>query len=126
MKMLNEKECEKALNRIVDDSFNKYCDYKTQNAWGIISKLIKEHFEPQPHNFEELHEGMQVWNEDYEMCCKIDGVHIVGNNENRYSEGDKLVSISVGNCSWTELFVENRFFPISKALQYQGKEDASK
>lgn len=43
--MLNKEECEKALNRIVDDSFNKYCDYKTQNAWAIISKLIKEHFD---------------------------------------------------------------------------------
>ena len=135
--MLNKEECEKAVEEICqlcrEKHFLKYgkkgllCAFQTFdstycNKVRIFKRLIIEHFPPQAYKFEELHEGMQVWNEDYEMRCKIDGLHIVGNNENRYSEGDKLVSISVGNCSWTELFEENRFFPITKALEYQNVE----
>ena len=142
MKMLNEKECEKALNRIVDDSHKKYCDYKTQNAWGIISKLIKEHFDdngnvraitnivideekiketvkemvddsinkilnPQPYKFEDLKSNMWLWDDKFKEFCKI-----------AYIIKEKII-YTIDENGYSTNFEESRFFPITKALEYQ-------
>ena len=67
MKMLNKEECEKAL-----DNLSRYAeigrakhgasgcvvDNFVGNNIAIIYRLLKEHFEPQPYNFEDLKKGM--------------------------------------------------------------------
>lgn len=104
------------LNSILD------IDSKSENkCFPVIKKfriLTDEDYDklhnyenPQPYKFEELHEGMWVWDEKnmdfYYICEKLinkDGTKIVA-NENNY-----------------RLFEENRLFPITKALQYQDDE----
>lgn len=161
MKMLNEKECEKALEVLEckaydgcdkcysqDEELCKKCEDKDFVEADIIKQLIKEHFElvedykkleisdaskeectieqygeikqlrselnkfknPQPYKFEDLKEGMWVWdnlNKDCRQIAKLNeygGIYWYG-SLSEY-EADK--------------FEENRFYPVTKALQYQG------
>lgn len=141
--MLSKEKCEKAIDNVA-----RYCsDYKLcmipprfelTNELEVLMDLIKEHFElvekyeenlkyideqhrvitrmfssiekdlnPKPYKFEELKKGMWVWDNRYKevglitLVCRYP--HI------RYCDG----SISDSK------FEEGRFFPITKALEYQ-------
>lgn len=91
----------------------------------LIIKFINEHFEfveeykscrqeldgyyellyPDPYKFEELHEGMWVWDDEYKIPCQILKV----------MSFDKL-SVSYHFESIIE-YQEDRFYPITKANQ---------
>lgn len=99
-----------------------------QKEHDLIIKLINEHFElveeykscrqeldgyyellyPDPYKFEELHEGMLVWDDEYKIPCQVLKV----------MSFDKL-SVSYHFESIIE-YQEDRFYPITKA--YQEKE----
>ena len=109
MKMLTESTCKKSWANL------SLCVGNTTET-QVFKQLIKEHFEPHPYKFEDLKEEMWIWNEkkkeiiylfkplDWKPCKGI-----------RYSYGK--ISSSVNGYYMD--FEENRFFPITKALQYQ-------
>lgn len=137
--------CDKCYSQ--DEELCKKCEDKDFVEADIIKQLIKEHFElvedykkleisdaskedctieqygeikqlrselnkfknPQPYKFEDLKEGMWVWddlNKDCRQIAKLNeygGIYWYG-SLSEY-EADK--------------FEENRFYPVTKALQYQ-------
>lgn len=81
--MLTKEECEKALENIANLELQEYeglygrikyvgdirfCDYR------LLRRLIKEHFDNQPLKFEELKEGMWVWDNKDKAYMKIESV----------------------------------------------------
>lgn len=95
--MLTKEECEEALENAVDTKI-------IIKDWKILKKLIKEHFDPKPYTFEDLKEGMWVYDIKYNEFCRIyfiDGIY-------------PHRSYSGGPCEDCE-FEENRFYPPSKA-----------
>lgn len=160
MKMLNEKECEKALEVLEckaydgcdkcysqDEELCKKCEDKDFVEADIIKQLIKEHFElvedykkleisdaskeectieqygeikqlrselnkfknPQPYKFEDLKEGMWVWDNLNKDCRQIARV-------NEYGGIYWYGSLSEYE---SDKFEENRFYPVTKTMQYQ-------
>lgn len=75
----------------------------------ILESLIKEHFNPQPYKFEELKKGMWVWDEKEKKCNKI--IKIKGRNIDFYY-------ITKDTHRYKMEFEENRFYPVTKALEY--------
>lgn len=73
--MLTKEECEKAL-----DHFEK-CYWDQDNSYGamngvrkdleILNKLIHEHFSNPPLKFEELEEGMWIWDSQLKWFFRI-------------------------------------------------------
>lgn len=75
----------------------------------ILESLIKEHFNPNPYKYEDLKVGMWVWENKLKMCVKIRGI-IELEDENK-----KCIDYGFGYV----MYIENRLFPITKALEYQ-------
>lgn len=78
-----------------------------------IRKLVNEHFNPQPYKFEDLRAGMFVFD-----CIK--------NRVNKIIEifeadvGIPYIKFDDGFGEWFIIeFEENRFFSLTKALEYQ-------
>lgn len=77
--MLTRDECEKALDRV-----SRFCSWfnpykcperiKFKNELDILDKLIEEHFSNPPLKFEELKEGMWVWDNKDKAYMKIESV----------------------------------------------------
>lgn len=85
--------------------------------WKVLNKLIEEHFDPKPYTFEELKEGMWIWDNKKKECFKIFETHnedmtieVVVNDRDVYHT--KIATLGK--------FEENRFYPPSKANE--GKE----
>lgn len=86
----------------------------SENAWsnfGVVSTFIENTLNPKPYKFEELHEGMWVWDDKEQICCQIgfdeDSGHLI-----YYFYDDGLFNIM----GFTDLgFEENRFYPPNKA-----------
>lgn len=124
MKMLTKKECEKALEnlRILErkDNFKKWGgQVSPQINCDVVEQLIKEHFDPQPYKFEELKKGMWIWDDENEMFILITFIdkqfkkmHVCLTEYDGFN--DEYV-----NVEYTEYFEEGRFFPVTKALEYQ-------
>ena len=74
-----------------------------------IRKLLNEHFNPQPYKFEELKKGMWVWDEKEKKCNKI--IEIEGRNIDFYYITESIDRFIVE-------FEKNRFYPVTKALEY--------
>lgn len=119
--MLNKEECEKALEVLdckahygcdkgysQDEELCKICENKDFIEMDVLEQLIKEHFEPQPYEFEDLKNNMWVWDDK-----KMDFYHVCEKIVNK--DGTKILA----NETHYRLFEENRFFPITKALEYQ-------
>ena len=131
--MLDKEECQKSLDGMIERSgtMNNCCcfigeciksskchfvlentkdciDYK---CFSTIKQLIKERFEPHPYKFEDLKPNMWVWDDVNEDCIQIAKINEYGGiywyGALTEYEADK--------------FKENRFFPITKAMQYQGE-----
>ena len=123
---MTKKECEKALEnlRVLErkDNFKK-CGGQVapQISCDIFEQLISEHFDPQPYKFEELKKGMWVW-DDGEKCCfkcnpaiSTDMAECVTYNAFWYNCGEDEDEFF----EEYDEFEEDRFFPLTKALEYQ-------
>lgn len=145
MNMLIKEECEKALEnlRVLErkDNFKKWGgQVAPQISCDVVEQLIKEHFEleqnfkileknyddiydivhcPEPYKFEELKKGMWIWDDENEMFILITFIdkqfkkmHVCLTEYDGFN--DEYV-----NVEYTEYFEEGRFFPVTKALEYQ-------
>lgn len=105
--MLTKEECEKAL-----DHFEK-CYWDQDNSYGamngvrkdldILNKLIHEHFDNPPLEFEELKEGMFVWDNKHHTYIKIDRIW------ESYNKTIYFYAIGWECCENTE-YESNRFY----------------
>lgn len=71
--MLTKEECEKALNSLYKVADKLVLDHNIFiGSYDILKKLIQVHFSNPPLKFEELKEGMWVWdnnwNQYFEIC----------------------------------------------------------
>lgn len=105
--MLTKEECEKAF-----DHFEK-CYWDQDNSYGamngvrkdldILNKLIYEHFDNPPLKFEELKEGMFVWDNKHHTYIKIDRIW------ESYNKTIYFYAIGWECCENTE-YEPNRFY----------------
>lgn len=105
--MLTKKECLEALNEIENDlcELEEYrkgvtvcCLY--DESLDKLIQVINEHFDNPPLKFEELEEGMWIWD----------------NKEKRYSKIESFAGIQIYFYDYTDDFEENRFY--RKQLKY--------
>lgn len=117
------------MNMTLDEAI-EHCDEVVQKE--DCSKCAKEHEQlkewleelkelknPQPYKFEELKKGMWVWDDENEMFILITFIdkqfkkmHVCLTEYDGFN--DEYV-----NVEYTEYFEEGRFFPVTKALEYQ-------
>lgn len=135
MNMLNKEECEKAFKRLngmiitspfeedlIDYNDLKKYDTQLQNDFMddvmVFMQLIEEHFDPQPYKFEELKEliGKPIFDYKYKEFYILAEV-----KEELYKdEGlEKFMICSDKKGLMRVFFEEGRFFPVTKALEYQ-------
>ena len=137
MNMLNKEECEKAFKRLngmiitspfeedlIDYNDLKKYDTQLQNDFMddvmVFMQLIEEHFNPQPYKFENLYKGMWVWDDVEHEYRKILEAYVTDENDDVYVKGVPIVKHGLHKFSWSySVFKEGRFFPITKALEYQ-------
>lgn len=136
MNMLNKEECEKAFKRLngmiitspfeedlIDYNDLKKYDTQLQNDFMddvmVFMQLIEEHFDPQPYKFEELKEliGKPIFDYKYKEFYILAEVK----EEELYKdEGlEKFMICSDKKGLMRVFFEEGRFFPVTKALEYQ-------
>ena len=106
--MLNKEECDNALDRVARfcSWFNPYkCPerIKFKNELDILDKLIEEHFDNPPLKFEELKEGMFVWDNKHNTYIKIDRIW------ESYNKTIYFYAIGWECCENTE-YEPNRFY----------------
>ena len=113
--MLTKEKCEKALGIIEegttcfeDDGSIMQATNEFFEQISVLRDLIKEYFEPQPYKLEELHEGMWVWDDEEKEIIHIRSV----------INGFYFLAIGEEDVIYAK-FEENRFFPLTKALEYQ-------
>ncbi len=109
--MLTKEECEKALFILNDlgeyeDGAPVLLETEQPEEYAVIKQLIKEHFDNPPLKFEELHEGMWVWDNVYEMYLKIEDIRedIIYPYEDYFCD-----PCDVSHNMWFD-FEENRFY----------------
>lgn len=67
---LSREECIRAKNRLRCMAY-RWCDCEEENIYEVnyhdrtLEQLIEEHFDNPPLEFEELHEGMWVWDSKF-------------------------------------------------------------
>lgn len=114
---MTKKECETSLSKLWDNTFGTDCitGEDLDKYVDIIDGLIQYVFNPQPYKFEDLKVGMWVydiiWEECFEICeifPKDNEIHVLI-HQNR---------INVKRYEPIK-FEEGRFFPVTKALEYQ-------
>lgn len=117
--MLTKEECLKELENsrfltvsvINQDGQTEYSsDFEQTAVFNTFKQLIEEYFNPQPYKFEELHEDMWVWDDRLKACFLIKAIKPKTN-----------WNIVIYANYLTDTFEENRFFPLIKAMEYQGK-----
>ena len=127
--MLTKEECLKSLCRIqcgvrrdkkcedcecFDNKVNIWkCVENTQESI-VLRKLIEEYFDPQPYKFEELHEGMWVWDNRIKEFSRVK--KILTKEDCRYLYHDENKKVFMDEYSVIE-FEEGRFFPVTKAYR---------
>lgn len=126
--MLTKEECETALSKLWDNTFGTDCitGEDLDKYVDIIDGLIQYVFNPQPYKFEDLKVRMWVYDDKREFedfrFIKIDKILSEFDCEHLYHDKNKKVFFDNISCHARE-FEENRFYPVTKALEYQGKED---
>lgn len=103
--MLSADEFERWINFI--------CKHNADN--DMIIMFLKEQLEqiknPQPYKFEDLKVGIWVWDDKVKWIYKIKKI----NSRNS-------IEVDNGDLTYTSLvFEEGRFFPVTKAMEYQNK-----
>ena len=106
--MLTKEQCEKALDRVA-----RFCSWfspykcperiKFKNELDILDKLIEQHFDNPPLKFEELKEGMFVWDNKHHTYIKIDRIW------ESYNKTIYFYAIGWECCENTE-YEPNRFY----------------
>lgn len=82
MNLLTKEECEKALETLSSPPYESSCggcicgvsdcgDCPNNKANKLLNKLIDEHFDNPPLKFEELKEGMWVWDNQLKWFFKV-------------------------------------------------------
>lgn len=123
MKMLTKEEYEKALSKLWDNTFGTDCitGEDLDKYVDIIDGLIQYVFNPQPYKFEYLHKGMWVWDDKskcYFKCnpaISTDMAQCVTYNAFWYNCGEDEDEFF----EEYDEFEEGRFFPPTKAMEYQ-------
>ena len=106
--MLTKEECEKALDRV-----DRFCSWfkpykcpenlKFKNEIDILFDLIEEHFSNPPLKWEELKEGIFVWDNKHHTYIKIDRIW------ESYNKAIYFYAIGWECCENTE-YEPNRFY----------------
>lgn len=121
---MTEKEYLSILNQIalnydaeyVNECHDDFC-ISMRNNIKQIENLIKEHFDPEPYKFEDLKEGMWVWDDKDKKCKEICEVF-------KWKGYEEWVSFETNSdCDDITLFEEHRFYPVTKAIQEEVKKD---
>ena len=113
----NWKACDKQLQNVMNytkklqDETDKY-----KHEYFAMCDLIEK---PKAYNFKELHVNMWVWDDKNEMFILITLIdkqfkkmHVCLTEYDGFN--DEYV-----NVEYTEYFEEGRFFPVTKAMEYQ-------
>lgn len=82
--------------------------YSAENS--ILKRKVSEYENPQPYKLEDLKPNMWVWDEKEKKCNKI--IEIEGRNIDFYYITESIDRFIVE-------FEENRFYHVTKALEYQ-------
>ena len=107
-KVLNDLGLEDIKNelRLKDGSV------ETLDCINVLQEFIVDYVNiNQPYKFEDLKEGMWVWDDKDKKCNKIIGIS--ENNE------VAVYYITQSTSRYIVKFEENRFYPLTKAIQYQ-------
>lgn len=112
--MLTKEECENALmdfEIIHRDGDQSYSAFKSaQKDVKTLWQLIHEHFDNPPLKFEELKEGMWVWDDrdkEYIMVCRT---CVYPKHNFLVRKGDELVFISKDDEEFHRMYRPNRFY----------------
>jgi hypothetical protein len=93
--MLTKEKCEEALEHFEKCYWYQDCSYgamsRVRKDLDILNKLIHEHFSNPPLKFEELKEGMWVWDNKYKY----------------YFQCNPRISTDMAECVWYESFWYN-------------------
>lgn len=127
--MLTKEECKEAVSILKDQheylSFNLRANYPfsiemIREVQDCFEQLIKEHFNPQPYKFEDLKPGMWIWDDKLKIPYKIKKMMHCHwfKAEYRSFVLDAKTEERKYHTGIME-FEENRFFPITKAMEYQ-------
>lgn len=104
--MLSKEECEKALRNICETVIDSEADGHNQprtvsdycfSDTDILEQLIHEHFDNPPLSFDDLHEGMWVWDDKHSFYDQIISL-------------DSPTPSSIETEAWFTSFEENRFY----------------
>ena len=117
--MLTKEECEKALDCLsdddkmdelaqkfsMDDDYTSHINYEIARKWCYdkLKQCIDEHFSNPPLKFEELKEGMFVWDNNHHTYIKIDRIR------ESYNKTIYFYAIGWECCENTE-YESNRFY----------------
>ena len=102
--MLTKEECEKALNSLYKVADKLVLDHNIFiGSYDILNKLIHEHFDNPPLKWEEMKEGMFVWDNKHHTYIKIDRIW------ESYNKAIYFYAIGWECCENTE-YEPNRFY----------------
>ena len=102
--MLTKQECEKALNSLYKVADKLVLDHNIFiGSYDILNKLIHEHFDNPPLKWEEMKEGMFVWDNKHHTYIKIDRIW------ESYNKAIYFYAIGWECCENTE-YEPNRFY----------------
>lgn len=124
--MLNREECDNALTRLLRPYFakvdvqNVYHDinrgHSIDEDSNLLTLLIMEHFSNPPLKFEELKEGMWIWDNQLKEWRKVIEKLIVGVSEGSefyediYVKGTKVIRIGLHKFDWKDILFESKRF----------------
>lgn len=97
-----------------DGSCNE-CEYflaieKIENAIEKLGELVEKET-PKPLSFEELKEGMWVWDNAKKWWIKVLEIRVANNEDDVFAEGIKIIKLGYHVFNWQEfIFEENRFY----------------
>lgn len=84
----------------------------------IVDEAIKKIFNPEPYKFEELEKGMLVWDDKEKLCNLIYETRINCAGEQEIEFQFTIINLD-GDEFLCDIFEEGRFYPVTKALEYQ-------
>lgn len=110
---LKEEMTEQAFNLVFSTQEFLHSWYKgiqiTSAENAILQRKLSDYENPQPYKFEDLKEGMWVWDDKAKWIYKIKKIN-----------GRNSIEVDNGDLTYTSLvFEENRFYPVTKAMEYQ-------